>query len=108
MTRPSLEALFAGCILLLTGGSFWVLSIAAQEPFVTFKTHEAFLQIGVGMIVLTLWPIVALVLCIAVARRAIRRGWLLSLIWMAFAFALVAPCPSKYVQDISRYVVQRR
>ena len=61
-----------------------------------FRAGDALLQVGVGMIVLTLWYVLAVVLCVAAARRAVRRWWLLSLVWRALAFAIVAPAKGEH------------
>ena len=96
----------AGCILVLTCASLWVFSGAINEPFVSFRLHDALVQAGVGMAILALWLTLAVAVCVAVVRKLISRWWLLSLVWIAVACAVVAPCPLGYVSDVARYAIK--
>jgi len=107
MSRETLQSVFAGSVLVLTVASFWVLSGAVDEPFVHFRASEALVQVGVGSVLMLLWLQLSVGICWAAWVRRVSRWWLLLLIWCAAGFMAVQPSPFGYVQDITRFVVQK-
>ena len=88
----------------LTAISFWVLSLAVyEEPYITFNSREALIQLGTGMALLVLWIQLALVLVISVAKRWIQPLWLFTLIFIAVAVFYLRYCPFGYIYDLSNY-----
>ena len=108
MSRTTLQALLASGLLTLTALSLWVFSGAVDEPFVFFRAREALVQVGMGVTLLVLWIQFSIFLSWAALTRRVSRWWLLFLIWCAAGFMVVEPSPFGYVQDITKFAIERR
>ena len=100
MSRWRTETFIVSSIVALVAASVWVIHGACVQPFPTFRTTEALVQVGVGLTVCVLWVVLAAVICAAVIARRIRRWWLLCLVLTTLGFFVVMPWPFRYVSEI--------
>jgi hypothetical protein len=105
MTKP---ANLLGYSFLLTVVSLWVVGAGAgDEPYLTFRASDAYVQIGIALVLMALWLQLAAWLVYASARRRISRPWLALIIWVALVIYFLWDSPAGYIQDISRYVAHQ-
>ena len=96
------------CCFTLTLASLWVIAKGAgDEPYHTFRSSDAYVQIGLAMILVVFWLQLGTWIAYAAARRRISRGWLALIIWMGLVLFYLWQSPTGYVHDISRYVAQK-
>lgn len=94
----SAAGLSVACLAVLIQG-------ADGEPFTTFRSVDAYVQIGVAMTLMILWALFAAVLIYGFVRRLISVRWSPFLIWVGVCEVFLYGCATGYVQDITKYVV---
>ena len=78
------------------------------EPFISFRSIDAFVQIGVAMALMVLWAQFFVGMVYGFMRRLISFRWWPFSIWVFFCEAILYASTTEYVQDITRYVVEAR
>lgn len=100
MTRPSMAGFVAAGMAALVALSAWVIRGAFVQPFPTFRSGEAIVQVGVGFAVCVLWILAAVVIGGSVMTRRLRRRWLFGLVLAVLGALVVMPWPFRYVSEV--------
>ena len=76
---------------------------ANDEPYVSFRTYDAIMQLGVGWPLIILWCFHTVAIITLVCRRKLPRAWLSLLLWTAICLFYLYNCPFGYIEDIHKF-----
>ena len=96
-------------VLVLTiASAFVVVDGAAAEPYILFRYSDAFVQIGIAVALIVLWLQFSVWLSYAAITRRVPKPWLALIIWAGIAVFNLWHSPVAYVEDITKFVVQKQ
>ena len=86
--------------------SIWVvLKGAGDEPYTTFRTSDAIVQIGVASALMTLWVVLIGFITAQVVKKNLHRAWLTSFALCALALCCLYDSPAGYISDLLKFGV---
>ena len=107
MKRRRTNSFLAASTLVLSIASFlFVVQGASDEPYMTFRTWDAVIQVGVATVLMLLWAKIAVTVIAGVARHRISNWWSPLLLWILICEFSLFDSPYGYVADMMRYVVR--
>jgi hypothetical protein len=87
--------------LLLTCLAAWVVwRGATDEPYMTVRPKDLYVQVGLGTALICLWLQLAAIVSFAVFVRKWARAWLVIVLWAFIVLSYLWQSPFGYVHDI--------
>ncbi len=93
----------------LLAASVWVvLKGAGDEPYTSFRTSDAIVQIGVACALIALWLVWIGCITAQVVKKKLHPLWLATLALCALALCGLYASPTDYISDLVKFGVVNR
>lgn len=76
---------------------------ANDEPYTSFRSSDALVQIGIACSLMTLWLLFAALIIWEVTKRRVKTAWLGGLVLCGLVVAILYQSPKDYLSDLEQF-----
>jgi hypothetical protein len=99
-SQAAATGIFISVVLLTIASVALVVKSAADEPYIVFQPWDAFLNVGIGSLLMALWSAWVFFLCRLIGAHRLHPVWYVALPWAVLCLFYLAFCPFGYLADI--------